>query len=127
MKRNLIYVFQNPKSDKQQDAIFYSGIIATTLNPVGYDGKYICLTCRDAEIKVHDQKFIGQQIADLAAMNVISDEDIDQVEILVDGFFYVAYYDVVNKTIQSLEDVDDDLIFNTYDEAIKGFTEQALS
>lgn len=122
MKKNLIYVFQNLKSDEHQDAMFYSGIIATALNKV--NDKIVCLVCRDAEIVYNGVEFIGQQIADLGALYVICDVDIDEeVGTVVDGFFYIACFNPQTLSLQNMEDVSQDLIFNTYDEAIKAFEE----
>ena len=119
---NTVYILQNMKSDKHQDAMFYSGIVATAQNKV--NGKYVCLMTRDAEITHNDNTYIGQQIANLAAFYVICDEDIeDEVDVWVDGFFYIAEFNPKTLEIQSIDDVDDDYIFNNYGEALDAFEE----
>jgi hypothetical protein len=115
-----IHILQNLKSDEHQDAMFYSGVVAVTPNKV--NGKYVCLMTRDAEIVYNDNKYIGQEIANLGAMYVICDVDIeDEVDVHVDGFFYIAEFNPTTLEIQDIEDVDDDYIFDNYDEAIEVF------
>jgi hypothetical protein len=122
---NRIYILQNLISDEHQDAMFYSGIIAVTQNKI--NGKYLCLTTRNAEIIYNNKKYVGQEINNLAAFYVICDVDIEkEVDVLVDGFFYIAEFNTETLTIQTMEEVirefDSNSIFNTYDEAIHAFT-----
>lgn len=118
--KNSIHVFQNLKSDEHQDAMFYSGVVATAQNKI--NGKIVCLMTRDAEIVYNGVEFKGKEIADIAALYVICDEDIDnEVEVWVDGFFYIAEFNSDTLELQSMDEVSDDLIFNSYDEAIQAF------
>ena len=117
----MVNILQNLKSHEHEDAMFYTGVIVTAQNKV--NGKHVCLMTRDAEITYNGETLIGQQIANLAAMYVLSDEDInnDEVDVWVDGFFYIAEFNSNTLEFQSMNDVDDDYIFNTYSEALEAF------
>ena len=120
--KNSVHIIQNLKSDEHQDAMFYSGVVATAQNKV--NDKIVCLMTRDAEIVYNGETLVGQQIANLGAMYVICDVDIDnEVDVWVDGFFYIAEFNAQTLEFQNMEEVSDDLIFNTYDEAIEAFEE----
>jgi hypothetical protein len=116
---NSIKIFQNLKSNEHEDAMFYSGIIAVATNKV--NGKLFCLYAKQAEIVYYNIEYIGEQISDLAAFNVICDTDIDDVETWVDGFIYIAEFNPNTLQIQSMDEVDENLIFNEYSEAIEAF------
>lgn len=123
--KNKVYINQNIKSDEHEDAMFYSGIIAVATEKV--NGKYVCLMTRDAEIIYNNKKYVGQEIDLLASFYVICDEDIEyEVDVLVDGFFFIAELDMETLTTQLLEDVDEQHIFTTYTDAIQEFTNYCL-
>ena len=116
--KNRTHILQNLISDEHQDAMFYSGIIA-----VKEIGNKFCLIASDAEIVYNNKQYIGKQITELAAFYVICDVDIQhEVDTYVDGFFYIAELNADTLQIQSMEEVDDSRIFNTYDEAVQAFT-----
>ena len=117
---NSIHVIQNLISDEHQDAMFYSGLIAVGRK----NGKHFCLFTTDAEIGYDGNKYIGACINELASFYVICDEDIEnEVDVLVDGFIYIAEFNPETLKIQILDEVSEDVIFNTYAEAIDGFKE----
>lgn len=101
-------IIQPQVSEIRQSAFFYDGVIATK-------GEFTLKTFQDGEISHEGTRYVGTETPKLAETD-ICDSDIDAediVDIFVDKFF------IVTKT-DDKEVSDDYLIFDTYDEGIKG-------
>lgn len=108
---------QSPISEEHKSAMFFNGVI-------GRHEEYLLDTFQDGEIMIDGVKYVGNEIIELAKKGSIDDNDFnddgdsDLFDILVDKFFCVTF---------NGEAVDSDhLIWDNYDEAVKGFKEFAL-
>lgn len=107
-------ILQTPFTVNHKSAMFFHGKIARGKRES--DGKmYDLETYQDGEISYEGKNYIGEQTVELAKLDEVFDNDIEDemiVEIYVDKFFAVT----CNEKL-----VDDLLLFNTYDEAIREF------
>jgi len=99
--------------------MFFDGVIATGL---GLKLK----TFNDGEIAYEGQHIIGKQIIEMGKANLINDNDIEDernspVSILVDKFIAVVEDDAPNEGI-----MDEDYIFDNYDDAIEALQQLEL-
>ena len=104
-------ILQTPISDNHKSSMFFEGIIAEH-----QDKKLI--TFQTGEIYFMGNIHVGNQIIELGKQGLIDDNDIEQaiyndgnVDILVDKFFTISINGVV----------DEDIIYDDYDEAMKEF------
>jgi len=101
-------ILQKPISDNHKSAMFFDGVIATRF---GLELK----TFQDGEIVFMGNVHVGLEIVDLANKGLIDDNDIENkgtVDILVDKFIVI--------TEEGSENVlDEDYIFDNYDDAIE--------
>lgn len=108
-------ILQKPISDKHKSAMFFEGVIAEH-NAEPNNLKLV--TFQTGEIYFMGNIHVGNQIIELGKQGLIDDSDIEQaiyndgnVDILVDKFFTISINGVV----------DEDIIYNEYDEAIESF------
>ena len=104
-------ILQTPISDNHKSSMFFEGIIAEH-----QDKKLI--TFQTGEIYFMGNIHAGNGIIELGKQGLIDDSDIEQaiyndgnVDILVDKFFTISINGVV----------DEDIIYNDYNEAIEKF------
>ena len=98
-------ILKTPITANHKSAMFFDGIIA-----IGNDS--VLTTYQTGEIVYNGKTYVGKEIQSL--IGILNDTDIEDeitIEILVDKFFTIEYKGVV------LEDI----VFDNYDEAIKGF------
>lgn len=107
-------ILQLPISEEHKLAMFFNGVIATA---EGYKLEIF----QDSEIVCDGVKYVGDEIIELAKNDSIDDNDFNDdddsciFKILIDKFFSITHNDVA---------IDDDhLIWDSYDDALKGFKE----
>ena len=108
-------ILQKPISDKHKSAMFFEGVIA---EHQAEPNNLKLVTFQTGEIVFMGKINVGEEIIELGQKGLINDDDIEQaiynqgtVDILVDKFFSVS----ING------EVDEDLIYTDYDEAIEEF------
>lgn len=105
---------QTPISEDHKSAMFFDGIIARDENGFSLE------TYQDGEIQFMGNVHVGLEIIELAKKGLIDDEDIENeetIDILVDKFFTIKHNDKL---------IDEDLMYDDYDEALEEFEEFGL-
>ena len=108
-------ILQTPISDNHKSSMYFEGVIA---EHIAEPNELKLVTFQTGEIYFMGNIHVGNQIIELGKQGLIDDNDIEQaiyndgnVDILVDKFFTISINGVV----------DEDIIYNDYDEAIEKF------
>jgi hypothetical protein len=121
---DLVEILQVPVSDNHTSAMFFHGVVAWSCKK---DKIFVLRVENDGELVYEGKEYVGKEIRQLGLEFLINDEDIQfekKVDIQVDAWFVISQ--VLDKNFNSVlyaEEQDESLIYDNYDEAIKGFKE----